>query len=177
MNSDARYGFMLDPSDRMKQEIGEIVVAHANCEPMLATLMRTLTKTDDRTNLILIKHLNLKGSSMAKLISVLAESAVHISPLLKERVQSLIKSYDTLSRYRNEVAHWQWNPCEPGTEKALIRNTLSKKPTENEKTYTLEDLRAITFGLHQAFGLAGSIATIIASGLPKEVSVRASRLA
>ncbi|MFO3662143.1 MULTISPECIES: hypothetical protein [Pseudomonas syringae group] len=170
MNSDAKYGFMLGPSDRMKQEIGEIVVAHANCEPMLATLMKALTNTDDRTNLVLIQNLNLKGSSMAKLISALAENAAHLSPLLRERVQTLIKNYDTLSRSRNEVAHWQWNPCEPGAEKALIRNTLSKKPAENEKTYTLEHLRSITFGLHQVFGLAGSIATIISSGLPKEAA-------
>lgn len=169
MRSEPEYGIRSGPSDRMKQEIGEIVVAHANCDPILATLMRALTKTDEQTNLVLIQQLKLKGSSMADFISAIAEKAEHINPLLRERIQEMIKSYRKLSSYRNEVAHWQWNPCEPGTETALIRNTLSKKPSESEKTYTLENLRDISFGLHQAFGLAGSIATIVTSNLPEEV--------
>jgi hypothetical protein len=154
----------------MKQEIGEVVIAHANCDPMLAALMRQLTKTNEQTNLVLIQQLKLKGSSMADFISAVADKSDHVNPAIRDRIQKVITQYRKLSSYRNEIAHWQWNPCEPGVDAALLRNTLAKKPTESEKTYSLQDLRSISFGLHQVFGVVGSISTIIAANLPSEVS-------
>ncbi|WP_229621111.1 hypothetical protein [Pseudomonas syringae] len=168
MSIDPNYGVISGPNDRMKQEIGEIVIAHANCDPMLAALMRALTKTNETTNLVLIQQLKLKGSSMADFISAIAHKADDINPLLRERIQEVMRNYRKLSAYRNEVAHWQWNPSEPGTDAALIRNTLSKKPSDSEKVYTLENLRDIAFGLHQISGLTGTITGLIASGLPDE---------
>lgn len=172
VSSEPEYGVLSGPSDRMKQEIGEIVVAHANCDPMLAALMKALTKIDEQTNLVLIQQLKLKGSSMADFISAMAEKIDHLNPLLRESIQTTIKSYRKLSVYRNEVAHWQWNPSEPGTDAALIRNTLSKKPSESEKIFTLENLRDIAFGLQQTFSLIGVIASLIASDLPEEAIPR-----
>lgn len=166
MSDNQKYGVLSGPSDRMKQEIGEIVVAHANCDPMLAALMRALTRTDEQTNLVLIQQLKLKGSSIADFISTMAEKTDHLNPLLRESIRTTIKSYRKLSSYRNEVAHWQWNLSEPGTDSAVLRNTLSKKPSESEKVYTLENLRDITFGLHQVFGLTGTMVGIIAAELP-----------
>jgi len=154
----------------MKQEIGEIVVAHANCDPILAALMRQLTKTNDSTNLVLIQQLKLKGSSMADFISAVVDKSDHVNPVIRDRIHKVIKEYRKLSTYRNEIAHWQWNPCEPGVDAALLRNTLAKKPTESEKTYSLQDLRSISFGLHQVFGVVGSISTIIAANFPSQVS-------
>ncbi|PRW85544.1 hypothetical protein C7A11_23415 [Pseudomonas simiae] len=166
--SDSGYGVLSGPSDRMKQEIGEIVVAHANCDPVLAALMRALTKTDEQTNLLLIQQLKLKGSSIADFISTMAEKTETLNPLLRESIQTTIKSYRKLSSYRNEVAHWQWNPSEAGTDSALVRNTLSKKPSESEKVYTLENLRDIASSLHQVNALIGHIFGIISSGFPEE---------
>ncbi len=168
MSSDRIYGVLSGPSDRMKQEIGEIVVAHANCDPVLAALMMALTKTDEQTNLVLIQQLKLKGSSIADFISTMAEKTDHLNPVLRQSIQTTIKSYRKLSSYRNEVAHWQWNLSEPGTDSALLRNTLSKKPSESEKVYTLENLRDIASSLHQVHGLIGSIFGIISSELPEE---------
>ena len=170
MSDESNYGVSSGPSDRMKQEIGEIVVAHANCDPALAALMQQLTKTNDQTNLVLIQQLKLKGSSMADFISAVVDKTDHVDPAIRDRILKVITQYRKLSTYRNEIAHWQWNPCEPGVEAALLRNTLAKKPTESEKTYSLQDLRSISFGLHQVFGVVGSISTIIAANPPSQMS-------
>ncbi|AXP07207.1 hypothetical protein DZG01_15135 [Pseudomonas fluorescens] len=132
--------------------------------------MRQLTKTNEQTNLVLIQQLKLKGSSMADFISAVADKANHVNPVVRDRIHKVIAQYRKLSTYRNEIAHWQWNPCEPGVDAALIRNTLAKKPIESEKTYSLQDLRSISFGLHQVFGVVGSISTVIAANLPSEAS-------
>ena len=167
MSSEPGYGVVSGPNDRMKQEIGEIVIAHANCDPLLASLMQALTKTDEQTNLLLIQHLKLKGSSMADFILAMVEKVDDLHPLIRKSIQTTIKSYRKLSSYRNEVAHWQWNPSEPGKNSALLRNTLSKKPSESEKIYTLQNLRDIATGLHGVFGLIGATVGMVASGFPE----------
>lgn len=164
-----QYGYLAGPSDAMKREIGQIVINHALCDAPLLNLFMALSGTSEQTAYILFRSLNLKAGGMTKAILDLAkkrEPAINAELLL--RLSNHIDEYRKLSLLRNEVAHWQWQPSEPGSESASASNVMRRSSDNKQviKEFTLHGLTELSVGLITTFSALSLFAGLIQYEIP-----------
>lgn len=148
------WGYRAGPSDAMKQEIGQVVINHALCDPPLFDLFVALSGVSISTAYILVQSLNLKAGGLTKAILDLANAKQPpISTDLIARLSAAVGEYRKLSLIRNEVAHWQWDPSLEGTQAAQASNVMKRNSDESVSTkeFTLHNLQQLSVGLITTF--------------------------
>lgn len=151
-----RWGYEIGPSDEMKKEIGQIVVNHAYCETALRGLLVAVAGWDEKAARIALKTFNPKGDPICKAIDLFLKATPETPEILRARIQSVIANYRELSIRRNMIAHWIWSRPDPESpQTASISNPLyGFAASGEEKTFTLQTLKEIGFGLAEIVAAA-----------------------
>jgi len=158
------WGYRAGPSDEMKQEIGQVVINHALCDPPLLDLFVTLSGVSAATAYILIQSLNLKAGGMTKAILDMAKAKQPpINSELNARLSKAIGEYRKLSLLRNEVAHWQWTPSPEGVQAAQATNIMRRNSDDSAfaKEFSLHSLKQLSVGLITTFSALSLFAGLI----------------
>jgi len=167
-----QWGYSAGPSDAMKQEIGQVVINHALCDPPLLDLFVALSGVSISTAYILVQSLNLKAGGLTKAILDLAKAKQPpISTDLMARLSAAIGEYRKLSLIRNEVAHWQWDPSLEGAQAAQASNVMKRNSDKavSTKEFTLHNLQQLSVGLITTFSALTLFAGLVQnSDIPEE---------
>ena len=143
-----KYGYLMGPNDAMKQELGQIVVNHANCESAIFTLFISLLGIPEKNARILVKSQNMKAPAMIKTLKDLINSnSIDILPEFKNRIFAAFEIFKKSSEKRNMFAHWQWEATtEPFAN--LINDLNTIDPINiSTKQISILDLKETAFEL------------------------------
>jgi hypothetical protein len=165
----ATWNYEAGPSDAMKQEIGQVVINHALCDPALYSLFHALSGINEATAKVMVRALRLKSGGLIELIkSFKKEKESQIHPELSKRISECLLAYDQLSKARNLIAHWQWGLSASGEDNATTSNFLGMNHGDPsaDREHTLRSLKATSWGLMQVNVLMALVSSFIAGNIP-----------
>jgi len=164
------WGYKAGPSDAMKQEIGQVVINHALCDPALYALFYALSGINESTAKIMVRALKLKSSGLIDLIKAFKkEQDSRLHPELSKRIAECLSTYDQLSKARHLIAHWQWSLSPSGENTASTSNFLGMNHGDSaaDRYHTLGSLKATSWGLMQVNILLTLIASFVVGTIPE----------